>query len=498
MTGPSVKAGCYLRISSDPNDKREGVDRQREDATALCEIKGWQPVEFYIDNDKSASNGKQRPQWERLLADIKAGKIDAIAAWDQDRGWRMMHELEELRRFFTSLGREVKLATTGQGEIDLYSPTGVLTAQIKTAVSEHEIAMMKVRMKRAARQRAERGVPKWKHAFGYTLGEHTPECAPTCKSHHHQLDPKTAPLVAEAYKAILAGTKLKDIAAIFNDAGAYGLNGKPWNESTTSLFLRAPRNAALRAHNDEIVGKGDWPTLVPERTWKAAQAKLNMPGRAPGRKSVRRHLLTGLMRCGKEGCDGHLGGNWQMQRTGGQPGRPKAGETRQPSGQVRHTITYQCKSCRGVSIRAEHVEPLLYGVISGRLAMEDAQDLLKAEIHDEAEAEAIRTELNELYGEIEKIGIERGQRLIDGQQAKIATDIVKADIAKLEARQQDQDRLLVLEGIPLGTPEVADAIKGLSPDRFRAVLDLLLVATVAPVGKGGHTFDPERVTVTWR
>ena len=124
-------------------------------------------------------------------------------------------------------------------------------------------------------------------------------------------------------------------------------------------------------------------------------------------------------------------------------------------------------------------------------------DLLKAEIHDEAEAEAIRTELNELYGEIEKIGVERGQRLIDGQQAKIATDIVKADIAKLEARQQDQDRLLVLEGIPLGKPEVADAIKQLSPDRFRAVLDLLLTATVAPVGKGSHVFDPERVTVTW-
>jgi DNA invertase Pin-like site-specific DNA recombinase len=93
-------------------------------------------------------------------------KIDAIAAWDQDRGWRMMHELEDLRRFLTSLGREIKLATTGQGEIDLYSPTGVLTAQIKTAVSEHEIAMMKVRQRRAARQKAEKGLPKWKQAFG--------------------------------------------------------------------------------------------------------------------------------------------------------------------------------------------------------------------------------------------------------------------------------------------------------------------------------------------
>ncbi len=131
ITNGLVRAGCYLRISSDPDDKREGVGRQRQDTTALCEVKGWTPVKFYEDNDRSASNGKQREHWDELLADVKACKIDAIAAWDQDRGWRMMHELEELRRFFTALGRKIPLATTGQGEIDLYSPTGVLTAQIR-------------------------------------------------------------------------------------------------------------------------------------------------------------------------------------------------------------------------------------------------------------------------------------------------------------------------------------------------------------------------------
>ena len=174
-TNPQVRAGCYCRISSYPHDKREGVDRQREDTTALCEVKGWTPAGFYIDNDRSASNGKQRPEWERLLADIEAGKIDAIAAWDQDRNWRMMHELEDLRRFFTGCDRKIKLATTGQGEIDLYSPAGVLTAQIKTAVTEHEISMMKIRMRRAHRQRADKGLPLWQNAFGYLAGPDGPQ-----------------------------------------------------------------------------------------------------------------------------------------------------------------------------------------------------------------------------------------------------------------------------------------------------------------------------------
>ena len=63
------------------------MNRQRDDTSALCEVKSWQVAGYYIDNDRSASSGGDRPEWDRLLADIKAGKIDAIAAWDQDRGW---------------------------------------------------------------------------------------------------------------------------------------------------------------------------------------------------------------------------------------------------------------------------------------------------------------------------------------------------------------------------------------------------------------------------
>lgn len=46
----------------------------------------------YVDSDRSASNRRKRPEWDRLLADIEAGKIDAVAAWDQDRVNRMMDD----------------------------------------------------------------------------------------------------------------------------------------------------------------------------------------------------------------------------------------------------------------------------------------------------------------------------------------------------------------------------------------------------------------------
>ena len=178
------------------------------------------------------------------------------------------------------------------------------------------------------------------------------------------------------------------------------LTGKPWSPSTVSLFLR-PRNAGLRSHNDEIIGKGTWPGLVDESTWRAAQSVLN----APGAHRAQEGATAPADRC------------VELRQTGLR--RLLVGSRETTTGR----ITYACKQCRGVSVRAEHVEPLLYRAVGGRLAMPDAVDLLKSEIHDEAEAESIRLELETLYGEVEPIGIERGQRLLTGRQAKIATDL---------------------------------------------------------------------------
>lgn len=49
--------------------------------------------------------------------------------------------------------------------------------------------------------------------------------------------------------------------------------------------------------------------------------------------------------------------------------------------------------------------------------------------------------------------------------------------------------------------EVIDAVKGLSPDRFRVVMGVLMDVKVQPVGKGhwagANRFDPERIKVVW-
>ena len=191
-----------------------------------------------------------------MLADIRDGAIGAVVAWDLDRLHRRPIELEA----FMALADEKHLAlATVSGDVDLSTAQGRLVARLKGSVAAHEGEHRKARQLRATRQLAERGVPNWTRAFGY-LGD------------TRQPDPATAPLVKQAYAAVLAGASLGDVCRLFNEAGAMTVNGKPWTPTVVSKFLRKPRNAGLRTYGvrygrvtrDDIVGQGNWPALVDE------------------------------------------------------------------------------------------------------------------------------------------------------------------------------------------------------------------------------------------
>ncbi len=63
-----TSAAVCARISSDRNDTALGVARQVKDCLALAEAKGWEVGEVFTDNDVSATSGRPRPEYERMMA----------------------------------------------------------------------------------------------------------------------------------------------------------------------------------------------------------------------------------------------------------------------------------------------------------------------------------------------------------------------------------------------------------------------------------------------
>ncbi|MCF8603267.1 recombinase family protein [Gordonia sp. HY442] len=452
------RAALYMRISQDKDGERLGVDRQLADCRALADRLGWQIAAEFDDNDLSAYSGKRRPGFEKLLGMMEHSEVDAVICWQPDRLYRKLADLVRL----LDVADGIEIRTVNGGDLDLSTSTGRMLAGILGSVSSGEVELKAERQRRAFKQMAERGKPKWRKAFGYLDDVHEP-------------DPVTAPAVREAYASLLAGGTLTGISRDWNDRGFTGGTGRPWTPSLVSQFMRSPRNAGLRSHRGEIVGPGTWPGLVDEPTWRAVRTMLD--DRQRGRATHRKFLLSRLLVCGK--CGHWLTG---VHRARG--------------------VAYGCTKCYGCTIAAAEVEEFVRELVAARLAMPDAAELLLAEEPDE-DASALRGERAVLYARLDEIADERADGLLTGAQAKRATDRITAQLDALNDRMRDAAKSRTFDSLPLGEPAVAAALDALPPDRFRAVLDALAVITVASVGRGhrapdGAKVDLRRIGVRWR
>lgn len=70
-----------------------------------------------MDNDLPAYSGRLRPEYRRLLADLRSGLIDAVIAWHNDRLHRLARELEEFIDICEGAG--VAVETVKPGPVDL-------------------------------------------------------------------------------------------------------------------------------------------------------------------------------------------------------------------------------------------------------------------------------------------------------------------------------------------------------------------------------------------
>ena len=122
-----TRAAVYVRISKDSEATGLGVERQRQDCLRLLERHGWSLAQTYCDNDVSATKGgrltygAQRPQFEAMMQDVQAGRLDAIVVWDLDRLTRTPRETEDIIQLADDTG--LALASVG-GEVDLGKPQG--------------------------------------------------------------------------------------------------------------------------------------------------------------------------------------------------------------------------------------------------------------------------------------------------------------------------------------------------------------------------------------
>lgn len=428
-----------------------------------------------VDNDTSASGTIRRPGFEELLAAIENGEVDAVVAWSLDRLTR--NRRDTVRLIETAQAKGVVLALVRGSDLDLSTPAGRLTADVLASVARHEIEQKSDRQRRATAQAAAQGRRVGgRRPFGYEADGLT-------------IKPCEAEAVRKAYRDVLAGVPLGQVAREWNAAGLRsgqvrwkdgrrGKKGEPstWTHDTVRLVLRNPRNAGLRQHDNQIVGKAVWPELVSEETWRATEALLSAPERrsgGPGRAGQR--MLTGVALCGICGSTVHSGRGNAAQRG---------------------YDLYRCAGAGGhISRKLDPVDEFVSAVVVERLARPDAADLLVDE--NRSDVGELRERAMTYRSRLDSLATEFADGELTTSQLRTATERIRAKLAGVEAELADAGRVSLL-GPMVRAEDVAAAWEGLDDHRRRAIIDVLMTVTLHPVGRGTRTFRPETVTIDWR
>lgn len=155
-------------------------------------------------------------------------------------------------------------------------------------------------------------------------------------------------------------------------------------------------------------------------------------------------------------------------------------------------MVYKCRLTH-LARRLDLVDDVVTAVVLTRLSRPDAAALLAA---DNDDAEKLRERAVELRQRLEELA----ELLTEG--ALTAAGVRKAS-ARLRAELEDveRQRAAMHSTDPLAevvtSDDVAATWADLSLDASRAIIDLLLVATILPAGKGAR-FDASQVQIDWR
>jgi site-specific DNA recombinase len=288
-TTTSRTAAIYCRISADRDGTGLGVERQERQCRELCERRGWKVARVYVDNDMSAYHGKRRPDYEAMLSAVTAGEVDAVVAYASDRLYRRLTDLVTFTNIINAAGCEVE--TVAAGPIDLTTASGRFSANVTGAAAQFEVEKTSERQRAKMVETAERGRPHGgRRAYGFERDGVT-----------HR--PDEVAHIRDAVEGLLSGRygSLRQAVLALERNGARSTAGTTFKETTLRRLLTSPRLNGRREHNG-LTFPASWKAIVTDDEHAQLVAMFPPRERTGTTYQTSRHLLSGLLVCGKCGC----------------------------------------------------------------------------------------------------------------------------------------------------------------------------------------------------
>ena len=218
-------AGIYIRVRTE-DQAREGfsLGEQEEKLRQLCKYKDFEIFKVYKDAGISAKNMKDRPAFQQMLEDMKAGKLNYIVAYKLDRVTRSVRDLEVL---ISTLEQYHCYLICDRDDVNTSTANGRFFVRMLTVLSQLEIEIVSERTKFGLNGAIKAGHIPGKVPLGYYR-----DTDKTLK-----VDVTTKDIVLKIFELYLEGKSYQAISNILNEEKVLSPNNKKWCDSTIDRII---------------------------------------------------------------------------------------------------------------------------------------------------------------------------------------------------------------------------------------------------------------------
>lgn len=145
-----MRTALYARVSTANGQSPEMQLRELREYVAR---RGWEAAGEYVDAGISGAR-ERRPALDRLLADARRRRFDAVVVWRYDRFARSLRQLVNALEEFRALG--IDFVSLREG-VDTSTPNGRLVFGIFASIAEFERELIRDRVRAGLRNARAKG-----------------------------------------------------------------------------------------------------------------------------------------------------------------------------------------------------------------------------------------------------------------------------------------------------------------------------------------------------
>lgn len=302
------RVAAYARVSMDCEQLLHSLSSQVSYYSSLIQKNpDWEYAGVYADEGITGTETKNRSEFNRLIVDCEAGKIDLVLVKSISRFARNTVDLLNTVRHLKDIGVEVRFE---RENISTFSGDGELLLTLLASFAQEESESISRNEKWAIKKKFEQGEPNTAlRCFGYDWDAETGKCI---------VNEEEAVWVRYIYNQYLSGASIKGLAKDLAERDVTALRGKWMGRTTIRRILTSetymgdiilqkyfsPMVQRPKVNNGEVskyIISDAHEAIISREDFEAVQERLNRRAATADNAGYKKTFFAGMVKCGKCG-----------------------------------------------------------------------------------------------------------------------------------------------------------------------------------------------------